>query len=382
MRAVTARATLAEVVREWGRIGCIGFGGPPAHVALLRDLCVERRGWLEAREFEDAYAACALLPGPASTQLAIFCAQRVAGLRGAVAGGLAFILPGLILVIALAAVSLQHSPPDWIRGIGAAAGAAAVAVVGQAGIALARASLANGTGAPRWRMLAYLAAGAAAAALFGAGVVLVLLGCGLVEIAVRRGGVALHAWPVALAVAAKGAAALPPLAWTAFKVGGLSFGGGYVIIPLMQADAVERAHWMTHAQFLNGVALGQLTPGPVTHTVAVVGYAAAGFGGALLAAAIGFAPSFLIVGLGGARFERLRASRNARAFLDGAGPAAVGAILGACVVLAASIADTWQWVVLGVAAVVLVMTRAGTTTVLAIAALAGAVAALAGAPLP
>jgi chromate transporter len=382
MRAVTARATLAEVVREWGRIGCIGFGGPPAHVALLRDLCVERRAWLDAREFEDAYAACALLPGPASTQLAIFCAQRVAGLRGALAGGLAFVLPGLVLVIALAAVSLQHSPPDWIRGVGAAAGAAVVAVVAQAGIGLARSSLANGTGAPRSRMLVYLAAGVAAAALLGASVVLVLLGCGLVELAVRRGGVALHAWPVALAVAAKGAAALPPLAWTAFKVGGLSFGGGYVIIPLMQADAVERAHWMTHAQFLNGVALGQLTPGPVTHTVAVVGYAAAGFGGALLAAAIGFAPSFLIVGLGGDRFGRLRASRNARAFLDGAGPAAVGAILGACVLLVDGIAHTWQWLVLAAAAAALATTRLGTASVLAIAAVTGAVAAVAGAPLP
>jgi chromate transporter len=382
MPAVAAQATLGDVVREWGRIGCIGFGGPPAHVALLRELCVERRGWLGAREFEDAYAACSLLPGPASTQLAIFCAQRVAGLRGALAGGLAFIVPGLVLVIALAAVSLQHRPPDWIRGMGAAAGAAVVAVVAQAGITLARASLANARRTPTWRIVAYLAAGAGAAALLGAGVVLVLLGCGLVELAVRRGGVALHAWPMALVLGAKGAAALPPLAWTAFKVGGLSFGGGYVIIPLMQADAVERAHWMTHAQFLNGVALGQLTPGPVTHTVAVVGYAAAGLGGALLAAAIAFAPSFLIVGLGGDRFERLRASRDARAFLDGAGPGAVGAIRGACVLRAGSIADAWQWAVLAVAAVALVTTRLGTTAVLAIAALTGAVAAAAGAPLP
>jgi chromate transporter len=203
-----------------------------------------------------------------------------------------------------------------------------------------------------------------------------------VEFSVRRAGAALHAWPVALVVAAKGAAALPPLAWTAFKVGALSYGGGYVIIPLMQADAVDHTQWMTHAQFLNGVALGQLTPGPVTHTVAVVGYAAAGLGGALLAAAIAFAPSFLIVGLGANRFGRLRASRNARAFLDGAGPAAVGAILGACVVLAGGIAEAWQWVVLAVAAAVLVTTRLGTPSVVVIAALTGAVAAVAGAPLP
>src|SRR5918998_4546889 len=97
---------LGVVLREWGRIGCIGFGGPPAHVALLRELTVERRKWIDAREFEDANAACGLLPGPASTQLAIYCAQRVAGAAGALVGGAAFILPGLVLVLVLAAAAL------------------------------------------------------------------------------------------------------------------------------------------------------------------------------------------------------------------------------------------------------------------------------------
>ncbi len=96
-------ASLATVAREWGRIGLLGFGGPPAHVALLRDLTVGRKAWIEAREFEDAFAACSLLPGPASTQLAIYTAQRVAGRAGALVGGLAFILPGLIAVLVIAA---------------------------------------------------------------------------------------------------------------------------------------------------------------------------------------------------------------------------------------------------------------------------------------
>src|ERR671916_3027310 len=96
---LAVRVPLSVVAREWGRLGVVGFGGPPAHVALLRDLVVDRRGWMDAREFEDANAACGLLPGPASTQLAIYCAHRVAGLRGAVAGGLAFISPGLVLIL-------------------------------------------------------------------------------------------------------------------------------------------------------------------------------------------------------------------------------------------------------------------------------------------
>src|SRR5258706_12754267 len=121
-------ADLGGVVAQWGRIGCTGFGGPPAHIALLRDLCIDRKRWLTAQEFEDAVATCNLLPGPASTQLAIFCAWRVAGPIGAIVGGAAFIVPGLVVIIALAAVFLAGSPPDWVRGPGAGAGAAGAGV--------------------------------------------------------------------------------------------------------------------------------------------------------------------------------------------------------------------------------------------------------------
>jgi chromate transporter len=377
-----AAVGLGDVLREWGRIGVIGFGGPPAHVALLRELCVTRRGWITDREFEDANAATGLLPGPASTQLAIFCAHRVAGARGAVVGGLAFIVPGLVLLIALAALTLQDAPPRWVRGVAAGAGAAVVAVVARAGFDLARASLADRVPAALPRAAAYLAAGAAAALVAGPWVVAALVGCGLAELAVRRGGVALHAWPVLLAPAAHGAQELPALAWTALKVGALSYGGGFVIVPLMEADAVRVNDWMTEGEFLNAVALGQLTPGPVVQTVAAVGYAAAGLGGAVVAAAVAFAPSFLAVVLGGPRFTRLRASGGARAFLDGAGPAAVGAILGAGVVLLDGVDEPWQAAVLAVAAVALLVVRAGAVPVLLAAAATGAVAALAGAELP
>ena len=117
-----ARVSLAAVLREWGRIGCIGFGGPPTHIKLLRELCVERKKWLDAREFEDAIAACNLLPGPASTQLAIFCAWRLRGRLGALVGGAAFIVPGLIVILALSALFLAGSPPLWVLGAGPAPG--------------------------------------------------------------------------------------------------------------------------------------------------------------------------------------------------------------------------------------------------------------------
>lgn len=394
---------LREVVREWGRIGLVGFGGPPAHVALLRELCVDRRRWIEAREFEDANAACGLLPGPASTQLAIFCAHRVAGGAGAVAGGLAFIVPGLVALIALAALTLQDAPPRWVAGLAAGAGAAAVAVVAQAGLSLARTSVGAPGGAPVARAVAYLAVGAAAAVTAGAWVVLALLGAGLAELALRhREGAALLAWPLALPLAAQlvasgasrlgaagfplagstGTGELPALAWTALKVGALSYGGGFVIVPLMEGDAVGVQGWMTQGEFLNAVAIGQLTPGPVVQTVAAVGWAAAGLPGALLAAAVAFAPSFLIILLAGERFERLRGDRNARAFLDGAGPAAVGAILGAAVALVGAVETGWQWAILVLAAALLLSRRAGVVAVLLAAAGAGVLFGLLGAPLP
>src|SRR5919206_3837408 len=163
---------LRQVLREWGRIGCIGFGGPPAHIALLRELCVERRGWLSPEEFEDGVAAANLLPGPASTQLAIYCAWRVRGAAGALVGGLSFIVPGLILILALAALFLAASPPDWVLGAGAGSGAAVAAVAVQAAASLAPASWRRAPARSRW--VGYLLLGGLAAATVGGWVVVVL----------------------------------------------------------------------------------------------------------------------------------------------------------------------------------------------------------------
>ena len=385
--APAPRPALVTVLREWGRIGCIGFGGPPAHIKLLRDLCVERKRWLDAREFEDAIAACNLLPGPASTQLAIFCAWRVRGRVGALAGGIAFIVPGLVVILALAALYLAGSPPLWVLGAGAGAGAAVPAVAVQAGTSLLGPSWQRRKHTVRW--LAYLSAGAAAAATIGPWLVLVLLGSGVLELGAQRaiplrrhadthGIMALPA----LAAGAVTGGVLLSVAWVAFKVGALSYGGGFVIIPLMQADAVSHYHWMTGTQFLNAVALGQVTPGPVVQTVAVVGYAAAGLVGGLLASVVAFTPSFTFVLLGANRFDRLRADRRARAFLDGAGPAAIGAILGSAISLVRALTEPWQYAILAVALILIFPFRRSTVLTLLGAGAVGAIIAVAGVPLP
>jgi chromate transporter len=438
----TGRVPLLTIAREWGRIGCIGFGGPPAHIALLRTLCVERRGWISAAEFEDGIAATNMLPGPASTQLAIFCAWRLRGSRGALVGGACFIMPGLIVILALSTVFLAARQPLWIKGASFGADAAVPAVALGAALSLVPASWrrvgALRPGQVRWAC--YLLAGGVAAALIGPFLVLVLVGCGLLELLVRTpprqlagapgspghsiapgvgragpgvggagpgvGGAgpgvgeagpeeqpraerrgALLAGPSALLALARSpvlqtlaAGGVLSVAWVAFKVGALSYGGGFVIIPLMQHDAVHTYHWMTSAQFLSAVALGQVTPGPVVQTVAVVGYAAAGVGGGLLASLVAFAPSFAFVLAGGPRFDQLRGSARVQAFLTGAGPAAIGAIAGATIPLGLALAHLWQIAVLALAVTWLLGLRRGVVAAVAGAGALGVIAALAGAP--
>ena len=237
---------LRTVVREWGRIGCIGFGGPPAHIALLRELCVERRGWLSAREFEDAIAACNLLPGPG------LHAARRSSARGACAGRPGALVGGLALHPARPGrdprarrrCSWPARRRDVVRGAGAGAGAAVAAVAVQAGIALLRPSLAARGGRPR-RWIAYVARRRARRRdASGRGSCSCCSRAGALELALRR--------PRPHAASTPGRSLAPPLAGggrrarlDAFKVGALSYGGGFVIVPLMQADAVERHHWMT-----------------------------------------------------------------------------------------------------------------------------------------
>ncbi|MDB1088691.1 chromate efflux transporter [Streptomyces sp. ACA25] len=405
--------SLGTVARQWGRIGLLGFGGPPAHLSLFRELCVERNQWIDGRKFEDDIAATNLLPGPASTQLAILTAWRLRGTPGAILGGVCFILPGLVLILALAVLFLAGDPPLWVGGAAAGAGAAVAAVAVHAAVQLAPGSWqrAAGRGA-RVRWTGYLLAGGAASVLLGPWLVLVLLAAGTVEAAVHGVRRALpdavppdapptgtapppagaetarpekpgsrRLWLLLAALpAGAAAAALSGLTWVAFKVGALSYGGGFVIIPLMHSDAVDRYGWMTDGQFLNAVALGQVTPGPVVQTVAVVGYAAAGIAGGLLATAVAFGPSFLLVVLGARHFERIRTVPSVQAFFHGAGPAVIGAIAGSAIPLALALQHPWQFGILALAGAWLLLLRRGVVSALLGAGLLGVPAALTGFP--
>jgi chromate transporter len=381
------QVAFGTIAKEWLRLGCIGFGGPPTHIVLLRRLCVEERQWIGGKEFEDAVATTNLLPGPASTQLAIYCAWRLRGAVGAVLGGLCFIVPGLTLILVLSAVFLASHPPDWVLGTAAGAGAVVPAVALSAAWGLAPASWKRiGTEfGQQVRWIVYALLGGTASATVGPYLILVLAACGVTEIVIRRRGRprspgSARALLPAVVMHGAGIGGLGALAWVALKVGALSYGGGFVIIPLMQHDAVTTYHWMTGAQFLNAVALGQVTPGPVVQTVAVVGYAAGGVGGGLLAALIAFAPSFAFVLVGGRRFDQIRANGAVESFLTGAGPAVIGAIAGSAIPLGLSFGHLWQIPILAGALIWLFVARRGVVTALLIAGAIGVVVALFGVP--
>ena len=342
MSSSTEQVSLSVIAKEWLRLGITGFGGPPAHIALLRKLCVEKNKWIESTEFEDAVATTNLLPGPASTQLAIFCAWKLREVRGALLGGLCFIAPGLVIIIALAALFLAKHPMNWVLGAAGGAGAGVAVVALNAAYQLVPGSWQRFTSTQRARWFVYAILGVLCTNFLPAFVVLVLLACGLFEVLLRASDQRLGLMgPLALG---HGAAltGMGAVCWVALKVGALSYGGGFVIIPLMQHDVVSTYHWMTNAQFLNAVALGQITPGPVVQTVAVVGYSARGLTGALLAAFIAFAPSFIFVLIGAPRFEKIRTNKNVASFFAGAGTAVLGAIAGASVPLTRALHHGWQ----------------------------------------
>jgi chromate transporter len=376
-----APVALRTIAREWTRLGAIGFGGPPAHISLLRRMCVEDREWMDAKEFEDGVAATNLLPGPASTQLAIYCAWKLRGAPGALLGGICFIAPGLVLIVALSVAVLGHHPAIWILGAAAGAGAAVPAVALQAASRLV---------APSWRRIgtsraqhlrwaAYALGGAATGAAFGAYVVVALVICGMIEVALRsRGALSARTLLGGAGVHTLGLGGVGALSWVALKVGALSYGGGFVIIPLMQHDVVSTYHWMSATQFLSAVALGQVTPGPVVQTIAVVGYAAGGLAGAALAALVAFGPSFLFVLFGAPLFATVRSNHTATSFLIGAGPAVIGAIAGSAVPLGLSLHHPWQVPVLGAALVWCLVARRGVVSVLLACAALGILLAILG----
>ncbi len=329
---IESRASdLRDLARLFLKLGLVGFGGPAAHIAMMRDEVVRRRGWMSDEELMDAVGALNLLPGPNSTELALHIGRRQAGTRGLLVAGACFILPPMALVLACAWAYVRYGRLPAVLGAWAGAQPVVVAVVATALAGFARTAL---------RTTSALVVGLLALLLAALGVheLVVLLAGGFMVLAIRMpswtrgaaaGATALVPW---LPATSPAAAAVPGLGWLFlffFKTGAVLYGSGYVLLSFLRGGLVERGGWLTEAQLLDAVAAGQVTPGPVFTTATFIGYLLHGVPGGLVATAGIFFPAFLLVGVSGAIIPWLRRSPPARAFLDGvnAGSVALMAVV-------------------------------------------------------
>jgi chromate transporter len=317
------RRRLLELAGLFLKLGVTAFGGPAVHVAMMEDEVVRRRGWLPRERFLDLLGASNLIPGPTSTELVIHVGRQRAGWPGLLVAGGCFIVPAALLTLALAWAYVRFGSLPTTGNALYGVKPVVVVIVLQALWALGRTAV-------RSRTLALAALLATAAAFAGANPLLLLLLTGLATGALRsfagarrpgspRASALLGALPAAGAALPASAASfgLWPLFLVFLKTGALVFGSGYVLIVFLRADLVERWHWLTQAQLLDAIAIGQVTPGPVFTTATFIGYLLGGVPGAAVATVGIFLPAFVLVALSGLVLPRLRRSPTAGAFLDG-----------------------------------------------------------------
>lgn len=338
---------LLQVAAVSAKIGVIGFGGPAAHIAMLRREVVERRAWLDDTEFLELLGATSALPGPASTQMVIAVGRRRAGWRGLVVAGACFITPATAIVLLLAWLYVRYAHLPAVGGVLYGVKPVVVAVIAVALWGLGR-GIAGGGPVP-----VVLALGAAGAFFAGLDPLVVIVVAAIATTLWRNrgrlhGGGASLLVPV-LALATRRAAAAAPVAPARHasvplssvvlefaKLGIIVFGSGYVLLAFLQRDVVVRLHWLTTKQLLDAVAAGQVTPGPVFTTATFVGYLTDGFPGALLATLAIFLPSFFLVAALVPLLPKVRRSPWLSGALEGVTAGALGLMAGVALRLAAS----------------------------------------------
>ena len=316
---------LGELARLFLRLGTTAFGGPAAHIAIMEDEVVARRGWLTREQFLDLLGATNLIPGPNSTELAIHIGHARAGFPGLVVAGACFILPAALIVSALGWAYVRFGALPQVAGLLYGAKPVVIAVVVQALWRLFRSAVRG------WET-ALVALAAAAANALGADELVVLgaaaaltAGAELARSAAARSrhGVAALLAASLPAGASAGSVALWPLFGFFVKVGSVLFGSGYVLLAFLRSGLVEQRGWLSEGQLLDAIAVGQVTPGPVFTTATFIGYVLAGGAGAAVATAGIFLPAFVFVALSAPLLPRLRQSRVAGALLDGVNAASL-----------------------------------------------------------
>ncbi len=321
------RGSVREVASVFVRLGLLAFGGAAGQIAMMRRELVERRRWLTEQEFLDLFGIMNLIPGPSATETAIALGYWRAGWPALVLGGCLFILPAMVMILALAWVYVRFGTLPAVQWVLYGVNPIVIAIIVDALWSLGRAAMKN-----VWLLML----GVAALGLYfrGVSIVAILLGTvvltGVIS-AIERGKKQDRTAILPMLGTAAGAAAMVAIPFsltrlflTFLKIGAVSYGSGYVLLAFLHADFVTHLHWLTEKQLLDAIAAGQITPGPVFASATFVGYITGGFSGALLATAGIFLPSFVFVAIVFPLIPKLKGSASARTFLNGINAATMG----------------------------------------------------------
>jgi chromate transporter len=319
---VEGRGRLREIAKEFLRLGFVAYGGPAAHIAMMEERYVRRRGWLTRERFLDLLGAASLLPGPSSTEVAIYLGEIRGGAAGLIVAGACFILPATVLVTALAWAYMKYGAMPQVAGLLFGIKPVVVALIAQAIWNLGRTALKS-----VW--LGAVTIAAIGLAMWEASPLIVLIGTGVLWALIREGRKLAQdkaAFTGLLGTGAAGTSAaigVLPVFLYFLKVGAVLVGSGYVLLAVLRADLVVKMHWLSDGQLLDAIAVSQATPGPFFTVATFIGYLLGGWKGAVLATVGMFLPAFVYVGITAGFLPKLRRSAVASAFLDGVNAAAV-----------------------------------------------------------
>jgi chromate transporter len=322
------RVSFSELAQVFLRLSLTAFGGPVAHIAMAEDEIVTRRKWLTRDHYLDLIAATNLIPGPNSTEVMIHVGYMTRGIPGAILAGVCFIGPAFLLTLALAVLYVNMGTIPRVEAILWGIKPVIVAIIANAGYRLLQTALKN---VALWVLFI---GSVAAIMLLDVPEVVAMLGAGVIYALYQRGASGLQAGvllllkfqPMILA-AETAAPSLWGIFWYFLKIGSVLFGSGYVLIAYIQQDLVNTFGWLNARQLLDAIAIGQITPGPVSTTTAVIGYILAGFPGAIVGTIGIFLPSFVLVILTAPLIPKMRNSKIAGAFLSGVNAGVIAAIL-------------------------------------------------------
>ena len=368
---------IKELVHYFLRLGLLGFGGPVALVGQMERELVTERAWITKEQMREAIAVCQSLPGPLAIQVGIYISYLRGGFRGAWAGGWSFILPNFVIVAALGALYVHFGGLRPVTAIFYGVSPAVIALIVHSCYRLAK------LGMEDWLQWALAAVCFAVTVVLQSEVALLFIGAGIVGILYygtfwRRassGTTLLAAAPVVPLTPIGSASTLAKILLFFLKAGALTFGSGLVIVPFLQQGVVQEHGWLGERDFLIAVAIGMISPGPVVITATFVGYLVAGFWGSVAATVGIFLPSFILVLVAAPLLARHRSNPNVRGFVKGAYAAAIGTILGACVLLGRIAIGDWLTVLLGLGALVaLFRWKVNNPLLMAITAAAGLIA--------